>query len=478
MRPVLPGWRTVLAELGSEPVMADFVEPETRYARSGDVHIAYQVLGEGPFDIVYVPPSASHIELAWRVPAIAAENRRLASFSRLIRFDKRGTGMSDPVQGAPGLETRMDDVRVVMDAVGSERAALIGVSEGGPMSILFAATYPERVWSLVLMGTYARDRWAPDYPCGVSDEDFGRESQEDERRWGTVEYAAEIAEALAPSANPEDKRALATMIRHSATPGAVAALNRLNREIDVRQVLDAIHVPTLIVNRRGDHQSVVGGSRYLAEHVPGARHVEFAGKDHAMVFGDAEPVLAEIEQFLTEAWDDHPADSGDPDRVLATVLFTDIVGSTSHAVELGDARWRQLLERHHALTRRLLRRYHGRELDVAGDGFFATFDGPARAIRCALDIAGSVEGLGIEVRAGLHTGECEVVDGKIGGIAVHIGARVAAAAQPGEVLVSCTVRDLVAGSGITFEHRGTPALKGIPREWHLYAALPEDAQVS
>jgi len=443
--------------------------PETRYARSGDVSIAYQVLGDGPFDLVHVPPFVSHVELAWQVPGVAAFNRRLASFSRLIRFDKRGTGMSDRVSGAPTLETRMDDVRAVMDAVGSERAALLGASEGGPMSTLFAATYPGRVWALVLFGTFARTLWAHDYPWGDREADYRHEADEEERGWGTPEHAAQVAQALAPSADEESKRALATVIRQSASPGAVAALNRMNMEIDVRDVLSAIRVPTLVLNRSGDSPFITGSSRYLAEHIPGARHVEVPGTDHAMAAGDPEPVLGEIEPFLTGTWKQRAWEEAERDRVLATVLFTDIVGSTARAVELGDARWRELLQSHHAVIRRLLVRFRGRELDTAGDGFFASFDGPARAIRCACAISEGVRELGLEVRAGLHTGECERIDHKVGGIAVSIGARVAAEAEAGEVLVSSTVKDLVAGSGIEFRDRGVAELKGVPGEWRLFA---------
>jgi class 3 adenylate cyclase len=438
--------------------------PETRYAKSGDVNIAYQVFGEGPFDLVHVPAFTSHVELSWQVPAMAAVSRRLASFSRLIRFDKRGTGMSDRVAGVPTLETRMDDVRAVMDAVGSARAALLGASEGAAMSILFAATYPDRTWALVLAGGYPRRRWAPDYPWGYSGQ-----LEEYERSWGTPQHAAQSAEALAPSADEESKRALATLLRQSVSPGAAAALARMNAEIDVRQVLSAIRIPTLVLNRTREREFVIQGSRYIAEHVPGARHVEVPGVDHAIFAGDAERPVEEIERFLTETWEERAWEDVEPDRVLATVLFTDIVGSTAKAAELGDAGWRELLADHHALIRRQLVRYRGNEIDTAGDGFFASFDGPARAIRCACSISAAVKPLGIDVRAGLHTGECEELEGKVGGIAVHIGARVAKEAKPGEVLVSSTVKDLVAGSGIVFRQRGVAELKGVPGEWRLFA---------
>ena len=445
------------------------MQPETKYARSGDVSIAYQVDGDGPFDVVHVPPFASHVELSLQVPGMAHVQRRLAAFARVIRFDKRGQGMSDRVPGAATLETRMDDVRAVMDAAASPRAALLGASEGGPMSILFAATYPERVWALVLAGSYARVLWAPDYPSGTTEEDYRSYTERIEQGWGTVEHAALAAERLAPSADAESKAALATLLRQSATPGAAVAYARMNRDIDVRNVLPAIRVPTLVISRTGDAPEIVGGSRYLAEHISGARHVELPGSDHSIFAGDPDSFIDEIESFLVDVWQEREAHEAEPDRVLATILFTDIVGSTAKAAELGDRRWRDVLQDHHAVVRRQLARFRGREIDTAGDGFFASFDGPARAIRCARAITDGVGELGLEVRAGLHTGECERMDGKIGGIAVNIGARVAAEAMPGEVLVSSTVRDLVAGSGIEFHERGTAALKGVPGEWRLYA---------
>jgi class 3 adenylate cyclase/pimeloyl-ACP methyl ester carboxylesterase len=440
---------------------------ETRYARSGDVHIAYQVTGDAPFDLVFVPPFVSHVELAWQVPSSVKLIERLSSFSRLIRFDKRGTGMSDRVEGVPTLETRMDDVRAVMDAAGSEKAALLGASEGGPMSALFAATYPDRCWALVLFGTYASGRPAPDYPWAASDEEF-RAELEEARVWGTSQNARAIADALAPTSSEEDRAALATLLRQSASPGAVAALDRMNRESDIRAILGAIRVPTLVLNRTGDHPYIVAGSKYLAERIPHVRHVEFPGVDHSISAGNAPAVLDEIERFLKTSWEAHMDEAAEPERVLATVMFTDIVGSTAKAAELGDRRWRELLSEHHGLIRRQLAMARGRELDTAGDGFFASFDGPARAIRCASRISEEVKQLGIDIRAGLHTGECEVIDGKVGGIAVHIGARVAGEAGPGEVLVSSTVKDLVAGAGIEFSDRGAVELKGVPGEWRLF----------
>jgi class 3 adenylate cyclase len=445
------------------------VEPETRYARSGDVSIAYQVTGDGPFDVVYVPPFSSHVELAWTVPDTAYFLTQLSSFCRLIRFDKRGQGMSDPVGGAATLETRMDDVRAVMDAVGSERAALLGFSEGGPMSILFAATYPQRVWALITFGSYARVLWAPDYPSGFREDDYRAYVERVAQEWGSPEQTARAARSLAPSADEEGQRALAALLRRSASPGTAAAYARTNMEIDVRHVLSAIRVPTLVLNRVGDARDKTEGSRYLAEHIPGARHVELPGSDHSITAGDPEPPLREIKAFLTEVWADRAWAEPDDERVLATVLFTDIVGSTAKAAELGDSRWRELIQAHHGVIRRQLARFRGTEIDTAGDGFFASFDGPARAIRCAQAITDGVRELGIEIRAGLHTGECEVIDRKVGGIAVNIGARVAAEAGPSEVLVSSTVKDLVAGSGIEFRDRGTAELKGVPGEWRLFA---------
>ena len=443
--------------------------PETRYARSGDVAIAYQVTGEGPFDVVFVPGAMSNVELAWHVSSLASVFRSLGSFCRLIRFDKRGTGMSDRVAGIANLETRMDDVRAVMDAAGSQRAAIIGVSEGGPMSALFAATYPERCWALVLYATFARKLWAPDYPWGSNEGELRRDIEETERRWGTAEDLAERVAVLAPSADEADKSAWADMIRLSGSPGTAAALNRMNMEIDVRYVLPAIRVPTLVLNRSGEHDFIRGGSRYLTEHIHGARHVELAGADHALGSGESAPVLQEMQTFLEAAWGAAGAEEQEPDRVLATVLFTDIVGSSEQAATLGDRAWRELLERHHELVRRQLARFRGREVDTSGDGFFASFDGPARAIRCACAVVEDIRELGIDVRAGLHTGECELVDGKVAGIAVHTGARVASNASPGEVLVSQTVKDLVAGSGLNFQERGLHELKGIPGQWRLFA---------
>src|SRR5690348_2487224 len=390
--------------------------PETRYARSGDVSIAYQVTGEGPVDLVRVPGFVSNVELEWQMPTVAAFNRRLAEFCRLIRFDKRGTGMSDRVGIAP-LETRMDDVRAVMDAVGSPRAALLGSSEGGPLSLLFAATYPERTTALILWSAFPRYTWAPDYPWGLTPREAQEENDALLRSWSDREELEKAVDAFA-NTDPDTRRALAAIWRQSASPRDVEALSRMTYELDVRHVLSAITAPTLVMNRTGDDRVNVEGSRYLAEHIPGARYVEFLGTDHVIASGETAPVLAEIEGILATASENSEAE---PDRVLSTVLFTDIVGSTAKAAELGDRGWRELLERHHSLVRRELTRYRGRELDTAGDGFFASFDGPARAIQCARTIAEGVGELGLEIRAGLHTGECELLDDKVAGIAVSIG---------------------------------------------------------
>lgn len=436
--------------------------PKTKYVKSDDVHVAYQVLGDGPIDVVWVPGFVSHVEYEWEQPRAARFFRRLASFSRLIRFDKRGTGLSDRV-AIPTLEQRMDDVRAVMDAVGSKRAALVGISEGGPMSLLFAATYPERTPAIILYGSYARRAWAPDHPFGVTEERMRGILETFERDWG----GPVGTEIWTPSLLDDKvyKQWRATYLRLAASPGAAMAVMRMNMEIDVRHVLSTIHVPTLILHRTGDRLTPVEQSHYMARHIPGAKLVELPGVDHTPYAGDADILVDEIEEFLTGI-----RHGPEPDRILATVLFTDIVGSTQRVAELGDRGWRELLDQHHAIVRRELARFRGREVDTAGDGFLAAFDGPARAIRCAVSICQELRSLGIEIRAGLHSGECEVVGDKVGGIAVHIGSRVAAMAKPGEVLVSSTVKDLVVGSGISFADRGVHSLKGVPGQWHLFAA--------
>jgi pimeloyl-ACP methyl ester carboxylesterase len=439
-----------------------FVRPETRYAKSGDLNIAYQVVGDGLRDLIYVPGWISNVELNWDEPALAHVLERLASFSRLILFDKRGTGLSDPVppDRLPTLEERMDDVRAVLDAVGSRQTAVFGFSEGGLMSVLFAATYPERTTALVLFGVFAKRSWSPDYPWAPKPDDRAREIADLERNWSE----RMDLDDLVPSEDDAFKARLATYFRRSASPGAAVALMRMNTQLDVRDVLPTIQAPTLVMHRTGDLDANVEEGRWIASRIPGATFVELPGDAHTLWAGNPDEVIDEIEEFLTGA-----RRGPEPDRVLATVLFTDIVGSTEQATKLGDRRWRELLERHHALVRSSLDRYQGREIDTAGDGFMATFDGPARAIRCASAAVTGVRSLGLEIRAGVHTGECERFGDKVAGLAVHAGARVAGAAGPGEVLVSQTVKDLVAGSGIEFEDRGAHELKGVPGEWRLYA---------
>jgi class 3 adenylate cyclase/pimeloyl-ACP methyl ester carboxylesterase len=407
----------------------------------------------------------SHVEAAWDEPTMARFFERLAKFSRLILFDKRGTGLSDrfPDSAQPTLETRMGDVQAVCDAVGSERAALLGVSEGASMCVLFAATHPSRTSAIILFGGYARRLTAPDAPWGASTARYDAILQEIERDWG----GPVGLDIRAPSklGDARFRETWAHYLRTGASPGAALALMRMNAQIDIRPILDAIHVPTLVLHRTGDRTIPVEAGRYLAEHIPGASFVELAGDDHLPWIGDSDAIIGEIEQFLTGA---RTGPLGD--RVLATVLFTDIVGSTARAAELADAAWVDLLQAHHARVRDQLARYGGREIGTTGDGFLAIFDGPARAVRCALALADAVRPVGLEIRAGLHTGEIELVGPDVRGLAVHIGARIAALAGAGEVLVSRTVRDLVAGSGLTFQDRGTHVLKGVPDEWQLFAA--------
>jgi class 3 adenylate cyclase len=432
--------------------------PETRYARSGDIHIAYQVAGEGELDLVYVPGFVSNLELNWEERDRAYFYSRLAAFSRLILFDKRGTGLSDRSAGIASLEVRMDDVRAVMDAAGCERAALFGSSEGGPTSMLFAATYPERTRALALYGTYARNQ-------GLSADGLKRRIELIKRSWGTGEYAR----ALAPDkANDETYlRKLARWERQGASPSAAIALMRMNRDIDVGDILSTIQVPTLILHRVGDSRIPAASGRFLATYIPDSKWVELPGSDHNF-FGErviTDRIIDEVEEFLTGS-----RTGAEPDRVLATVLFTDIVDSTRRATELGDRGWRLLRDRHDDAVRQELVRFRGREVKTTGDGFLATFDGPARAVRCASAIIERVHPLGIEVRSGLHTGEIEIQPDDIGGIAVHIAARVAEIAGTGEVLVSNTVRDLVAGSGLRFHDRGSHIAKGLAEPLHLFVA--------
>jgi class 3 adenylate cyclase len=438
------------------------VEAPIRYAKSGDVNIAHQVTGSGPIDLVVVSGFISHLDKDWDHPDSAHHIERMGRFARVIRFDKRGTGLSDRSVGLPDLETRMDDVRAVMDAVGSERAALYGASEGGPMAILFAATYPERVRALVLYGTYAK-RANPDddYPWCVSWSEREAYAAEVERDWGLT---ADISR-MAPGVDATMTQWWNEWARAAASPAAARDLILMNSSIDVRSVLPAVQAQTLVLHRTGDLDVQVEEGRYIASRIPGARFVELSGDVHISWF-NADQVLDEVEEFLTGM---RPATK--PERVLATILFTDLVGSTERAQALGDHDWAELLARHHEAVRAELGRFAGEEIDTAGDGFLALFDGPARAVRCALSIVSALRELDLDVRAGVHTGEVErPAGGSPRGIAVHTDARIAAAAAPGEVLVSATTTDLVAGSGLEFEQRGTFELKGVgPRT--LYAAI-------
>jgi class 3 adenylate cyclase len=439
--------------------------PAIRYARSGDVHVAYQVVGDGPVDIVVVEGFVTNRHVLWEEPSYRRFAERLGSFARVILFDKRGMGLSDRVQ-AGTLEERMDDVRAVMDAVGSERAALIGESEGGPMSMLFAAAHPERTLALVLAGAEVKEDKTEDWPWGESTrEEFEKAMVGLSERWSEPPSSLRI---FVPSRG-DDPRLLEWFGRlkmQAASPAAAEVFMRMAHDIDVRHIVPAIRVPTLILHSVGDQICHVENARYLARTIPDARYVELPGADHVMYAELADLAVAEIREFLTGV-----REGPEPERVLATVLFTDLVGSTERAGELGDRRWRELLERHHEAVRHELARFSGREIDTAGDGFLAAFDGPARAIRCAKAVVSAVDEFGLAVRAGVHTGECEVLGEKLAGVAVHVGARVAAQAGPGEVLVSSTVRDLIAGSGIELEDRGLYALKGIGEERRLYAAV-------
>ena len=437
--------------------------PKTKYARSGDLHIAYQVVGDGPIDLVWVPGWFSHVEQSWEWHEIASFFERLASFSRLILFDKRGTGLSDPVpvDQPATIEQRMDDVRAVMDAAGSERAALLGLSEGGPMSMVFAATHPERTQALILTGTFARATWAPDYEIGLPRDLVEPTMDEIVENWGEgliLEYAAPSMDT------PENRRQIGRYERSAASPGMVRALMRMNLDIDVRPILESIKVPTLVLHRLHDRMTMIEMGRYIADRIPGAKMVELPGGDHLPWAGDVDRFVGEVQEFLTGSRDEVM-----PDRVLATVMFNDIVSSTERAAEMGDRAWKQLLNRFYETAGRQIERFGGRLVGTTGDGVLATFDGPARGVRSATAIREAVRPLGIEIRAGLHTGECELRGADVGGIAVHIGARVSAKAGAGEVLVSRTVRDLVVGSGLEFAGRGEHELKGVPGTWQLFS---------
>jgi pimeloyl-ACP methyl ester carboxylesterase len=438
------------------------METATRYANSDGVSIAYQVHGEGPLDLVFVPGFVSHVEVYWEQAMVARFFRRLASFSRLVLFDKRGQGLSDRPARPPTLEESMDDLGAVMAAAGCERPAVFGISEGGPMSALFAASHPERVSSLILYGTFPRILRAPDYPQGVSGEELDALYELMKKEWG----GPVAIDLWAPSliGDPEFEQWWSRLLRQGTSPAGAIALIDLYRELDARDVLPTIGVPALVLHRRDDRVVSFRQGQYLAEKIPDARFVELSGADHFAMVGDQDALLDEVEEFLLGT-----RRAREPERALATVLFTDIVGSTERAAELGDRRWRDLIEHHDALVRRQLDLHRGREVKTMGDGFLATFDRPTRAIRCACLIRDELARIGVEVRAGIHTGEVELIGDDVGGMAVNIGARIGALADGGEVRVSSTVKELVVGSGLEFAERGAHTLKGAPGEWHLFA---------
>lgn len=440
--------------------------PVTRYAKADDgVHIAYQVIGNGPFDVVVIPGFISHVEMVWEDAGLAGFVERLASFSRVIIFNKRGTGMSDRSEPLPDIDRRMLDIEAVMHAAGSEEAALFGVSEGVPMAILFAAAHPERTRALVLWGGYARMTVAPDYPIGIPAEVLYASARHLEPDWGTGVGLGAWAPSVAH--DPTAREAFGRLQRLAASPGAAMALMSSYMEIDVRAALPLVHAPTLVLHRTGDLMVAVRHGRYLAEHIEGARLVEFEGADHFWWTEDANQILDEAEEFLTGS-----RSALEPDRVLASVLFTDIIDSTGRAAQLGDKGWRRLLDQHDALASRQVGRHRGRLVKTTGDGILATFDGPARSVRCARAISDGVRALGIEVRAGVHTGEVELRGDDVAGLGVNIASRIESLARPSEVLVSRTVTDLVVGSGIEFDDRGEHDLKGVPGRWRLFAARP------
>jgi class 3 adenylate cyclase len=443
------------------------MRPATRYAKASGGHVAYQVFGEGPVDVVFAPDHSSNLEAMWDEPAMARFFDRLSAIGRLICFDRRGTGVSDPVPlGAlPTLEQWMDDIGTVVDAVGSSRVVVFGFGDGGPLSMLFAATHPERTAALVLANTFARIVRAPDYPIGLTPQQAKKRLRLLTADWGTGTTAA-ASPSLAGV--PSFHEWCARYERLSLSPGSFAAMYPvMDLQSDVRSVLPTIRVPTLVLHRAGVRYIRAECGRYLGDHIPGARYVELPGDDYAFYAGDVEALLGPVAEFLTGK---RAMPAADDDRVLATVLFTDIVDSTQRAAALGDRAWRELLERHDRTCRDEITRFRGREVATTGDGFLATFDGPARGVRCALAIRDAVRRLGLEIRAGLHTGECEWRGENLAGIAVHIGARVTAAAAPGEVLASSTVKDLVVGSGLSFVDRGRHTLKGVSGEWQLFAA--------
>ncbi len=438
--------------------------PDTRYAKGRDGCVAYQAIGDGPLDLVFIPDWVTNLDVMWEEPSLARFLRRLSSFSRLICFDKRGCGVSDPVPSNEGLsaESWTDDTRTVLQAVNSERAAMFGHAEGGRMAMLFAATFPERTSALVLLDSFARRVRDHDYPWGVPEEFLPRLFELFDAGWGNGGHLSTIAPSVAQDQRFREWYGRYQRLAMGPTQAANGYRNAF--KFEVRAVLSAIRVPTLVLHRKDNAYVRADNGRYLAEHITGARFAEVPGTDHLYHVGETGLILDAIQEFLTGR---HEA--AEEDRVLATVLFADIVSSTERAAQLGDRAWRDLLESYYGVARREVAQFRGREIDTAGDGFFATFDGPARAIRSACAIRDAAASIGLTVRTGLHTGECEKLGEKVGGLAVHIGARVAAQAQPGEVLVSGTVRDLVAGSGIRFADRGRRTLKGVPGEWRLYS---------
>lgn len=438
--------------------------PITTYARSDDVCIAYQVTGEGP-DVIWAPGTMSHLDMDWEFPRRALFFEKFSKFCRLVRFDKRGTGLSDRPTKMATLEERTEDIRAVMDAEGLQRAHIFGVSEGGSMASLFAAMYPERTLSLIIWGAQAKWINTPDHPWGQTQAEADEMIRMIHDGWPTVEYVVGPGAGLGKDADPTIIQATLRYMRAAASPSAVRAYEIMNCEIDTRPILPAIKAPTLVMNRTGDPCAIVGAARDMASRIPGAVFREYPGDSHSAMLDDMDLILSDVQEFITG---ERPAESAD--RVLATVMFVDVAGSTERAVQLGDAAWRGVLNSYYAIVRKALARHRGKEANTAGDGMLATFDGPARAVRCALEIAQGVKQLGIEVRAGVHVGECELMGDNIGGVAVHIGARIAANAMPSEVLVSGTVKDLVAGSGLSFLDRGTHALKGVPGEWRLLTA--------
>jgi class 3 adenylate cyclase len=439
--------------------------PITRYARSDDVCIAYQVTGDGPVDVVWAPGTMSHLDMDWENPRRAMFFEKFSQFCRLIRFDKRGTGLSDRPTKMATLEERTDDIRAVMDAVGVERAHLFGGSEGGSMASMFAAMHPERTLSLIIWGAQAKWINTPDHPWGQTLEEHNEMLDMIDDGWPTVEYVTGPGAGMGKDADPAIIENMLRYMRAAASPTAVRAYEEMNAHIDTRPILPLIKAPTMVMNRTGDPVAICAAAQDMAARIPGAIFKEYPGDSHSSMLDDMDVILSDIQEFITG---ERPAESAE--RVLATVMFIDIVGSTDRAVQMGDAAWSDLLRAYYGIVRRTLAKYRGREANVAGDGFLATFDGPARAVRCALELTQAVRALSVEVRAGVHIGECEMIGDDVGGVAVHTGARIMAEAAPGEVLASGTIRDLVAGSGLRFVDRGARVLKGVPGEWRLFTA--------